>query len=98
MFNTLIKEYTKKPIKIQAVLYDGSQDSINAILELNKSRDVIIENNELIIRTLEGDMLASKGDYIIKGVQGELYPCKPDIFQQSYETDNNEIYGKGVFW
>jgi hypothetical protein len=98
MFNTLIKEYTKKPIKIQAVLYDGSHESIDAILELNKSRDVFVENNELIIRTLEGDMLASKGDYIIKGVKGELYPCKPDIFQQSYQTDKNEVYGKGVFW
>jgi hypothetical protein len=90
--NSLIKEYIKKPIKIQAVLHDGSQESINAILELNKNRDVFVKNNELIIRTLEGDMLASKGDYIIKGVQGELYPCKPDIFQQSYECVEWKIY------
>lgn len=98
MFNKLIKEYTKKPIKIQAVLYDGSKESINAILELNKNKDILLENNELIIKTLEGAMLASKGDYVIQGVKGELYPCKPDIFEKTYETNNNGIYGKGVLW
>lgn len=41
--------------------------------------------NCLIIMTLEGDMLASPGDWIIKGVQGEFYPCKPDIFEATYE-------------
>ncbi|MGZ1491505.1 hypothetical protein [Brevibacterium sediminis] len=39
----------------------------------------------LMIRTMEGDMRASLGDYIIKGVQGEFYPCKPDIFHATYE-------------
>jgi hypothetical protein len=40
----------------------------------------------LVIPTLEGVMLARQGDWIIKGVQGELYPCKPDIFEQTYEA------------
>lgn len=39
----------------------------------------------MTIKTLEGDMVASIGDYIIKGVKGEFYPCKPDIFKQTYE-------------
>ena len=39
----------------------------------------------LVIPTLEGDMLASKGDYVIQGVKGEFYPCKPDIFEATYE-------------
>lgn len=39
----------------------------------------------MIIPTLEGDMVAREGDFIIKGVQGEFYPCKPDIFEQTYE-------------
>jgi hypothetical protein len=39
----------------------------------------------VVIETLEGNMLASKGDYIIKGVKGEFYPCKPDIFELTYE-------------
>ena len=42
--------------------------------------------NALVIMTLEGEMLANPGDWIIKGVAGELYPCKPDIFEQTYEV------------
>ena len=42
-------------------------------------------DTEMIIHTLEGDMLASIGDYIITGVDGEQYPCKPDIFEKTYE-------------
>lgn len=42
-------------------------------------------DKEITIHTLEGDMLASKGDYIITGVNGEKYPCKPDIFEKTYE-------------
>ena len=45
---------------------------------------------ELVIRTLEGDMRASYGDYIIRGVQGEFYPCKPDIFEATYEPVGTE--------
>jgi hypothetical protein len=41
---------------------------------------------ELIIRTLEGDMRASYGDWIIKGIKGEFYPCKPDIFEETYDA------------
>ena len=44
----------------------------------------------LMIRTLEGDMRATPGDYIIKGVKGEFYPCKPDIFEQSYDKAEEE--------
>ena len=43
------------------------------------------DKNALVIPTLEGNMLALKGDYIIKGVNGEYYPCKPDIFEKTYE-------------
>ena len=42
-------------------------------------------NKKIIIQNLEGDMLASEGDYIITGVNGEQYPCKPDIFEKTYE-------------
>lgn len=42
-------------------------------------------DEKIIIHTLEGDMLASEGDYIITGVNGEQYPCKPDIFEKTYE-------------
>ena len=43
------------------------------------------EEGTLLIRTLEGDHIASVGDYIIKGIKGEIYPCKPDIFEKTYE-------------
>lgn len=46
---------------------------------------IVEESGELLIRTLEGTMKASEGDYIIRGVAGEFYPCKPDIFEETYE-------------
>ena len=46
----------------------------------------IINNKPIIIHTLEGDMKANVGDYIITGVNGEQYPCKPDIFEKTYEA------------
>ena len=54
-----------------------------------RKKPVIIEayqtSKELIIKTLEGDMIASKGDWIVTGVDGEQYPVKPDIFLKTYE-------------
>lgn len=54
-----------------------------------RKKPVIIEayktDKPVIIKTLEGDMKASVGDYIITGVNGEQYPCKPDIFEKTYE-------------
>jgi hypothetical protein len=58
-------------------------------MEKYRKKPVIIEaeqtDKEIIIHTLEGDMIASIGDYIITGVNGEKYPCKPDIFHKTYE-------------
>lgn len=58
-------------------------------------KPVVIEayqtDKEMIIHTLEGDMKASVGDYIITGVHGEQYPCKPDIFQETYQPLEDEI-------
>lgn len=55
-----------------------------------RKKPVIIQayktKERVVIHTLEGDMVAEKGDYIITGVQGEKYPCKPDIFEQTYEV------------
>lgn len=54
-----------------------------------KKKPVVVEaiqtNEPMIIKTLEGDMVAQKGDWIITGVNGERYPCKPDIFDKTYE-------------
>ena len=48
-------------------------------------KDIPNEAYSIIIPTLEGDMKCSKRDYVIKGIQGEYYPCKPNIFEQTYE-------------
>jgi len=76
-------KYKKKPIVIEAMQWnDFNLDEVLRFLGVNgtlKSRDTIL------IDTLEGIMKASVGDYIIKGVDGEFYPCKPDIFEKTYE-------------
>ena len=82
----MIQNYRKKPVVIQAVVWDGK--NIKEVADFMKWRNFDHDNiNGLIIRTLEGQHKASVGDYIIKGVAGEFYPCKPDIFQQTYERD-----------
>ena len=77
----MIKKFRKKPVIIEAIQWNG--ENLSEINEFTKNE---VENHEsvLIIPTLEGDMYASLNDYIIKGVNGEFYPCKPDIFDMSY--------------
>lgn len=76
---------------IEAFRYNGETIVFNAPKWLAKSqRDKKIyfmegSPHKCFIKTLEGDMHVSVGDYIIKGVDGELYPCKPDIFEKTYE-------------
>lgn len=78
--------YKKKPVIIDAVQWTG-----NNIEELKEfmnaaSHEYDSINNSLNIKTLEGTMHAEVDDYIIKGVKGEFYPCKPDIFEATYEA------------
>ena len=73
-------QYRKKPIVIEAVQWDGNTEPM-----LDFCKGIEFRDGELYIQTLEGQMHASKGDFIIKGVQGEFYPCKPDIFNLTYE-------------
>jgi hypothetical protein len=76
-----MKNYRKKPVIIQATQY--TSDNVQELIdEIGASAFYC---NNLFIRTLEGDMKASVGDYIIKGISGEYYPCKPDIFESSYD-------------
>lgn len=91
-------KYRKKPVEVEAFKYKGD------LLNNGKSRipkwateafagDVmhyVGTNRELYIKTLEGEHLVNVGDYIIKGVKGELYPCKPDIFEMTYEPIPDE--------
>jgi len=86
-------KYRKKPVVIEAFKWCGdntqSEDPL-WIVEAIKKNDVWFTNEgsifcQMKITTLEGEMTAELGDYIIKGIKGEIYPCKPDIFEASYE-------------
>ena len=80
--------YRKKPVVIEAVqLRDVELRTLMALQNFAGLGNDIFEAVEdgILINTLEGKMKASIGDFIIKGVQGEFYPCKPDIFEKTYE-------------
>lgn len=96
------KKYTKKPVTIEAMLFDGSNGEMHAVykwVEANTQGSYDYTGDErpehgvsidptdgaFVIHTLEGEMRVSKGDYVIRGVRGEFYPCKPDIFEDTYE-------------
>lgn len=80
-------KYMKKPIKVDAMQY--TEDNLSDILDFmdghNVSRNITVLGDYLGIKTLEGQMFASVNDYIIIGVAGEPYPCKPDIFKLTYD-------------
>jgi len=85
-------KFRKKPVVIEAVQFLPGEKYIQDIVRLavEGSRRVEIvempgEYPKLFIQTLEGRMEARMGDWIIKGVSGEVYPCKPDIFEATYE-------------
>ena len=72
---------------IEAVLWNGVKVSevTDWISKALQNEAITRYGDKVVIKTLEGYMIASPGDYIIKGVKGELYPCKPDIFESTYE-------------
>jgi len=82
-------KYRKKPVVVEAMQFtDESKDRVfnfvgsqNGFASFDKN-----EHPALIIRTLEGEMTTNVGDWVIKGIKGEFYPCKPDIFEQTYEA------------
>ena len=86
----MIMKYRKKPVVIKAVQWTGDNgEEINNFCGNNATFITSCLGNVvfccLSIETLEGIMHVSTGDYIIKGVNGEFYPCKPDIFEKTYE-------------
>ena len=78
--------YRKKPVVIEAVCWDGSQEAVEELGRLTGNAGFPVgHSGSIIIITLEGEMRAMPVDWIIKGVKGEFYPCKPDIFEATYE-------------
>ena len=80
-------KYRKRPVVIEAIQWSGS--NWHLMLDWVKwqyGADVFNDHGKLIIPTLEGDMTADEGDWVIRGIAGEFYPCKPDIFEATYEA------------
>lgn len=90
--------FRKKPVVVEAVRYEGkgnmypsAEGQYGQVPEWfwdaleNKTAEFTNGRDPLVIHTLEGDQTVSPGDWIIRGVQGELYPCKPDIFAATYD-------------
>ncbi len=85
-----VKRYHKLPVEIEAIQYtEDTQDEVMEFLTCVFERRYPTNNSGnpyIEIYTLEGAHIARFGDWIIKGVAGEFYPCKPDIFDQTYEA------------
>ena len=94
-----MQKFVKKPVVIEAIQYDGTNITEIESFVGEKLSTIMssVEDTQLVIPTLEGDMKVSKGDYVIKGIKGEFYPCKPDIFKSIYNVveDNNGILSEG---
>ena len=96
-------KFTKKPVTIEAIQWKQTnvQEIENFAGDAAKFETKVSDNDAgssssctvLTIHTLEGDMRADFGDYIIKGVKGEFYPCKPDIFEQTFMKAEDEVKG-----
>lgn len=101
-------KYRKKPVEIEACRFITNNEpgyvNMNNLVEWinadnNDGRVAHHDGTDIYIDTLEGTMRAEVGDYIIKGVQGEFYPCKPDIFAATYEfvmDDEEMLQGQGL--
>ena len=94
------QRYRKKPVVIEAMRWDGTADNAVSIIQwmhdngAQSRYDCTTDpcsgdsgGHRIVISTLEGDMTASAGDWIIRGVQGEFYPCRSDIFEMTYEQE-----------
>ena len=83
----MIKKYRKKPVIIEAVQWLDTNNDWNAIIAmgLKEWSPGATGSKSFYIETLEGKMRVNTGDYVIKGIKGEFYPCKPDIFFNTYE-------------
>ena len=92
-----MKHYIKKQVQIEAVQFTGENiEEIETFIGKKLSTiEAVNVDTKLIIPTLEGDMKAIKSDYIIKGIHGEFYSCKEDIFKNSYDEVNPSFITEG---
>ena len=82
--------FRKKPVVIEAIRWTGDVLDFEPIFIMAGDQPIGVQGDRLAIFTLEGVMEASPGDWVIKGVKDEIYPCKPDIFEATYEHATQE--------
>ena len=96
-----MSKFRKKPIVIEAIQFIGGNASASEIQDWAREYEVHIvwffNHDALSIPTLEGSMSAVPNDWIIKGVRDEFYPCKPDIFEATYETIDDAEYSACLY-
>ena len=91
-----MQKFRKRPVVIEAMQFtEETKDRCHAWVTCTTAADFVEGKPVLRINTLEGAMTASLGDWIIKGVQGEFYPCKPEIFSKTYEPVDTRIPSRG---
>lgn len=79
-------KYRKKPVIVDAIQFDGTWHCMGHIAAVFEATDKIASSRAgMSIKTLEGEMQAAPDDWIVKGVEGEIYPVKPHIFEKTYE-------------
>ena len=90
-------QFRKKPVVIEAMQFNGLTSYLEIVEWMKSSGDTNALANEvryseplMLLQTLVGTMAANPGDWIIRGVKNEFYPCKPDIFDATYELVENE--------
>lgn len=89
------QRFTKRPVTIEAAQLSETRPAVVIDwIRSNGGSAWIDETGSLSIRTLEGVMYANEGDWIVRGVQGEFYPCKPDIFTQTYQPAAEHVEGE----
>ena len=89
-----VKRFRKKPVVIEAVQYDSGYTVDGDLAELGLTNHKHTSTG-IVIPTLEGEHLASHGDWIIKGIAGEFYPCKPEIFAATYDLVDDDSQHPG---
>lgn len=82
--------FRKLPIIVKAAFYDGSRESAADIITWTEGAATLTITNDLAIPTLEGTMTCGVGDWVIQGVSGEFYPCKPGVFSETYVELNGD--------
>ena len=78
-------KFVSRPVEVEAHQWDGTAEAHAFLRDWTDANVNLVTGGQLQVRTLEGPIYASVGDWIIKGLRGEFYPCKPDIFEAKYD-------------